>query len=58
MNGAIYAFRTHLLYETEPTLYGNRVVAYKMPRERSISIDDLADWNLAERALTVGTSGT
>ena len=33
-------------------LYGDRVVAYRMPAERSISIDDLADWSEAERALS------
>jgi CMP-N-acetylneuraminic acid synthetase len=51
MNGAIYAFRTKLLSGSDPTLYGDRVVAYKMPRERSISIDDIDDWAAAERAL-------
>ena len=51
MNGAIYAFRTHVLSEAEPSLYGDRVVAYPMPAERAISIDDLHDWAEAERAL-------
>jgi CMP-N,N'-diacetyllegionaminic acid synthase len=53
MNGAIYACRTGLLFEAEPTLYGDRVVAYPMPADRSISIDDLEDWAAAERALTM-----
>lgn len=51
MNGAIYAFRTHVLHDPEPSLYGDRVVAYPMPAERAISIDDLHDWAEAERAL-------
>ena len=51
MNGAIYACRTGLLSGPEPTLYGDRVVAYRMPPDRSISIDDLDDWAAAERAL-------
>ena len=51
MNGAIYAFRTKLLSGSDPTLYGDRVVAYKMPRERSISIDDLDDFLAAEQYL-------
>ena len=51
MNGAIYACRTRVLFDAEPSLYGNRVVAYRMPAERSISIDDLEDWHAAERAL-------
>ena len=44
MNGAVYAFRTGVLFAAEPSLYGDRVVAYPMPAERSISIDDLEDW--------------
>ena len=51
MNGAIYACRTRVLFAAEPSLYGNRVVAYRMPAARSISIDDLEDWAAAERAL-------
>jgi CMP-N-acetylneuraminic acid synthetase len=51
MNGAIYACRTRVLFDAEPSLYGNRVAAYRMPAERSISIDDLEDWHAAERAL-------
>jgi CMP-N-acetylneuraminic acid synthetase len=52
MNGAIYACRTRVLFDAEPSLYGSRVVAYRMPAERSISIDDLEDWHAAERALS------
>ena len=51
MNGAIYACRTTTLFAAEPSLYGDRVVAYRMPAERSISIDDLDDWAAAEREL-------
>jgi CMP-N,N'-diacetyllegionaminic acid synthase len=51
MNGAIYACRTHVLFAAPPSLYGDRVVAYPMPPERSISIDDLDDWEAAERAI-------
>jgi CMP-N-acetylneuraminic acid synthetase len=51
MNGCIYACRTRVLFDAEPSLYGNRVVAYRMPVERSLSIDDLEDWHAAERAL-------
>lgn len=52
MNGAIYACRTRVLFDAEPSLYGNRVVAYRMPAARSISVDDLEDWHAAERALS------
>ena len=51
MNGAIYACRTSVLSGTEPSLYGDRVVAYPMPPERSISIDTPEDWIEAEHAL-------
>ncbi len=51
MNGAIYACRTAELFAAEPSLYGDAVVAYRMPPERSISIDDMDDWAAAERAL-------
>ncbi len=51
MNGAVYACRTEVLFAAEPSLYGDRVVAYPMPPERSISIDDLDDWAAAERAI-------
>jgi CMP-N,N'-diacetyllegionaminic acid synthase len=53
MNGAIYACRTEVLFAAEPSLYGDRVVAYPMPAERSISIDDQEDWDAAERALAM-----
>jgi CMP-N,N'-diacetyllegionaminic acid synthase len=51
MNGAIYACRTAVLEGPDPSLYGDRVVAYQMPHERSISIDDMNDWAEAEHAL-------
>jgi N-acylneuraminate cytidylyltransferase len=51
MNGAVYACRTDVLFAPEPSLYGDRVVAYPMPVERSISIDTPEDWEEAERAL-------
>jgi len=51
MNGAVYAFRTEVLFGDAPSLYGDRVVAYPMPAERSISIDDAEDWEAAEHAL-------
>lgn len=51
MNGAVYACRTEVLFAPEPSLYGDRVVAYPMPIERSISIDTPEDWAEAERQL-------
>jgi CMP-N,N'-diacetyllegionaminic acid synthase len=51
MNGAIYCCRVHTLAGAEPSLYGDRVLAYRMPASRALSIDDAADWDAAERAL-------
>jgi CMP-N-acetylneuraminic acid synthetase len=53
MNGAIYVCLTRVLLSDEPSLYGDRVVAYRMPADRSVSIDDAEDWATAERALAV-----
>jgi CMP-N,N'-diacetyllegionaminic acid synthase len=51
MNGAIYLFRTGVLFEAEPSLYGSRTAAYVMSAERGLSIDDPEDWVIAERAM-------
>jgi CMP-N,N'-diacetyllegionaminic acid synthase len=60
MNGAIYICRTSVLTASEPSLYGNRTVALRMPAPYGLSIDDLEDWEAAERALgsTVSIGGT
>ncbi len=51
MNGAIYLFRTAVLFDAEPSLYGARSSAYFMPPPYGISIDTPDDWAEAERAL-------
>lgn len=51
MNGAIYVCRTHVLFASQPSLYGDRVMVYRMPVVRGLSIDDARDWDEAERAL-------
>lgn len=53
MNGAIYLCRTHVLTAREPSLYGDRVLVYRMPADRGLSIDDVQDWEAAERALGI-----
>jgi hypothetical protein len=40
-----------LLFEAEPTLYGDRVAAYVMAPPFGHNIDDAADWDAAERLL-------
>jgi N-acylneuraminate cytidylyltransferase len=51
MNGAIYAFRTHVLYGNEPSLYGSSTIVMPMTSPYDISIDTLEDWEAAEKAL-------
>jgi CMP-N-acetylneuraminic acid synthetase len=51
-NGAIYLFRTSLLFEASPSLYGDRVQAYAMAAPYGHNIDDAEDWAEAERLLT------
>ena len=51
INGVVYLFRRPVLFAPEPSLYGDRSVAYVMPRDASISIDEPRDWAEAERAL-------
>lgn len=49
-NGAIYAIRTSVVM-TDRSLYGQRVVGYPMPAERSVNIDEPLDWIIAEAML-------
>lgn len=51
MNGAIYVCRTKVLFAGEPSLFGDRVMVYRMPADRGLSIDDARDFAEAERAL-------
>lgn len=50
-NGAIYLFKTGLLFEREPNFYGERVKLYPMEAKYSVNIDTLEDWEAAERAI-------
>ena len=51
-NGAIYLFRTEVLFDPiEPSLYGDRVAAYRMTHPYGLNIDEPGDWDVAERAL-------
>jgi CMP-N-acetylneuraminic acid synthetase len=57
INEAIYLLRTAVLFDAEPSLYGDRCAAYVMPPVDGLSIDTAEDWAEAERALQVGTGG-
>jgi len=57
LNGAIYLFRTALLFDPiEPSLYGDKVAAYVMTPPYGLNIDDPEDWDAAERALQQAAS--
>ncbi len=51
-NGAVYAFRTEMFNKTN-NIYGQRVLAYIMPEERSVNIDDMDDWAKAEAVINI-----
>ena len=51
IDGAIYLFRTAVLSAAPPSLYGDSTAVYVMPPPYGINIDDLDDWQQAERAL-------
>jgi CMP-N,N'-diacetyllegionaminic acid synthase len=52
MNGAIYLFKTHFLFDpVEPNLYGDRVAALVMPPPYGLNLDDPEDWDRAEGIL-------
>jgi CMP-N,N'-diacetyllegionaminic acid synthase len=51
-NGAIYLFRPSLLFAAEPSLYGDRVMAFEMPAPYGHNLDDAADWERAEQLLS------
>lgn len=52
MNGAVYAFRPHLLFGAEPSLYGDCTVALPTPEPFGLSIDTPDDWLAAEHAIS------
>ena len=51
MNGSIYLFRTGVLGGQEPSLYGQRTVVLRVPPPYDLSLDELEDWEAAERVL-------
>jgi len=51
LNGAVYLFRTPVLFDPiEPSMYGDKVVAYKMSPPYGLNIDDPEDWTIVEHA--------
>ncbi len=57
LNGAICLFRTAVLFDpVEPSLYGDKVAAYRMSPPYGLDIDEPEDWATAERLLTEATA--
>jgi CMP-N,N'-diacetyllegionaminic acid synthase len=53
LNGAIYLFRTHVLFDpVEPSMFGDKVAAYVMPQPYGFNLDEPGDWVEAERLLS------
>lgn len=50
LNGALYYAQSHWLRQGR-RLVGAETLAYVMPRERSVDIDNLLDWRMAELLL-------
>lgn len=50
-NGAIYAFKSELLFGDAPTFYGDDIRAYIMDEKYSVNIDSFKDFKLAELAI-------
>lgn len=48
LNGSIYVFKTKFIKKTKANEYDNKTFAYVMPQERSIDIDTLYDFKIAE----------
>lgn len=53
VNGAIYVTKTDVIIKENTDLPENRVRLYPMPRERSIDIDTMFDFKLAESIIKV-----
>jgi len=58
LNGAVYLFRTRVLFDPiDPSLYGDKVAAYRMSPPYGLNIDDPQDWAIVERALGQTAAG-
>ncbi len=48
LNGSIYAFKVDSFVENNGIFYSDKVKAYNMPVERSVDIDTIVDFHIAE----------
>lgn len=47
-NGAIFLFKTELLFASAPSIYGDEVLAYVMDEKYNANIDTMEDWERTE----------
>ena len=52
LNGSIYAFKVDSFMKNKGIFYSNTVKAYPMPIERSVDIDTIVDFHIAEVMLS------
>lgn len=50
-NGAIYLFKSNLLFADQPSFYGEKVCGYVMDEKYNANIDGIDDWVKAEETL-------
>ena len=50
-NGAIYLFKTELLFRAAPNFYGENVRGYQIDQKYNVNIDTMEDWERAEIAI-------
>lgn len=50
-DGAIYLFKSNLLFNKTPSIYGERVFAYVIDPKYTVDIDEPSDWDIAEKKM-------
>ena len=55
-NGGVYTFRSKM-FRNMNNIYGHKVLAYVMPEEHSVNIDDMNDWIKAEADILIKGRG-
>jgi N-acylneuraminate cytidylyltransferase/CMP-N,N'-diacetyllegionaminic acid synthase len=51
INGLVYVFRSDLLLNSNPTIWGENIYGFPIPKKYSFDLDDLEDWYIAEAIL-------
>lgn len=56
-DGAIYLFKSNLLFNETPGIYGERVFAYVIDPKYTVDIDEPSDWDIAEKKMEKRNKG-